>query len=189
MLAELNGVDLDEVEVETKDRGHEEEDDVAAEDEEEGGASDDVVIDVVGPFALKEKERAEDETGDDESEKGDANEAPEEEEALLEKCAEAGGSVGLIAEKSAGDEEEVNNEEERNGGVTDDGAGVSGGAFVEVEVGFADGAEIKAAGQALCGERVVEEFRELKVEADGEEQGQCEIEDVGPEERGKAAEG
>jgi hypothetical protein len=34
---------------------------------------------------------------------------------------------------------------------------------------------------------VVEEFGELKVEADGEEEGQGEIEDVGPEERGKAA--
>ena len=64
VLAELNGVDLDEVEVETEDGGDEEEDDVAGEDEEEGGAADDVVVDVIGPFALEEEERAEDEAGD-----------------------------------------------------------------------------------------------------------------------------
>ena len=60
---------------------------------------------------------------------------------------------------------------------------------MEVEVGFADGAEIEAAGEALGGEGVVEQFGELEVEADGEEEGQEEIEDVGPEERGEAAQG
>jgi hypothetical protein len=57
---------------------------------------------------------------------------------------------------------------------------------VEVQVGFADGAEIEAAGETLGGERVVEQFGELKVEADGEEEGQDEIEEIGPEERGEA---
>jgi len=68
-----------------------------------------------------------------------------------------------------------------------DGAGVSYRAFVEVEVGFADGAEIEAAEEALGGEGVIEQFGELKVEADGEEEGQGEIEGVGPEECGEAA--
>jgi hypothetical protein len=56
-----------------------------------------------------------------------------------------------------------------------------------MQVGFADGAEIEAAGEALGGEGVIEQFGELKVEADREEQGQGEIEDVGPEKRGEAA--
>jgi len=110
VLAELNGVHLDEVEVETEDGGDEEEDDVAGEDEEEGGVAYDVVVDVVCPFALKEKERAEDKAGDEESEESDADEAPEIEEALLEERAETGGGVGLVAEESAGDEKEVDDE-------------------------------------------------------------------------------
>src|SRR5260370_42646539 len=68
-----------------------------------------------------------------------------------------------------------------------DGAGGAYWAFGEMEVGFADGAEIKAAGEALGGEGVIEQFGELKVEAEGEEEGQGEVEDVGPEERGEAA--
>jgi hypothetical protein len=185
--AKLDGVDLDEVEVETEDGGDEEEDDVAGEDEKEGGAAYDVVVYLVGPFALKDEEWAEDEAGDEEGEEGDADEAPEMEEALLEERAETGGGVSLVAEESAGNEKEVDDEKKRNGGVTGDGAGVAYGAFVEVEVGFTDGAEIEAAGEALGGERVVEQFGELKVESDGEEEGQGEIEDVGPEERGEAA--
>jgi hypothetical protein len=70
--------------------------------------------------------------------------------------------------------------------VTGDGAGVSYRAFVEVEVGFADGAEIEAAGEALGGQGVVEQSGEPKVEADGEEEGKEEIEEVGPEESGEA---
>jgi hypothetical protein len=158
LLAELHGVNLYQVEVETKDGGDEEEDDVAGEDEKECGAAYKAVVDLICPFALKKKKRAEDETGDDESEKGDANESPEKEQALPEQSAEAGAGVCLIAEEGAGDEKEVDEEKERDGGVAGDGAGVSGGAFVEMEVGFADGAEIEAAGDALRGERVVEEF-------------------------------
>jgi hypothetical protein len=56
-----------------------------------------------------------------------------------------------------------------------------------MDVGFADGAEIEAAGEALRGERMVEEFGELTVEAHGEEESEPEIEEVGPDERGKAA--
>jgi len=186
VLAELNGVDLDEVEVETEDGGDEEEDDVAGEDEEEGGASYDVVVDVVCPFTLKDEEWAEDEAGDDEGEEGDADEAPEIEEALLEERAESGRGVRLVAKESAGHEEKVNDEKKRDGGVAGDGPGGSHGPFVEMEVGFADGAEIKAAGEALGGEGVIEEFGELKVEADGEEEGQEEIEEIGPEKRGEA---
>jgi hypothetical protein len=140
VLAELNSVDLDEVEVETEDGGDEEEDDVAGEDEEEGGAAYDVVVDVVCPFALKDEEWAEDEAGDKEGEEGDADEAPEIEEALLEEGAETGGGVGLVAEESAGNEEEVDDEKKRDGGVAGDGGGGAYGAFVEVEVGFAEGA-------------------------------------------------
>ena len=106
---------------------------------------------------------------------------------MLEECSETGGCAGLVAEESAGDEEEVDEEKERDGGVTGGGPGVSYWAFVELEVGFADGAEIEAAGEALGGEGVVEQFGELKVEADGEEEGQCEIEEVGPEERRQTA--
>jgi hypothetical protein len=187
VLTELNCVDLDEIEVETEDGGDEKEDDVAGEDEKEGGAAYDVVVDAVGPFALEEEERAEDEAGDKQGEDRDADEAPEVEEALLEERAEAGGGVGLVAEESAGDQEEVDDEEKRDGGVTGDGSGIAYRAFVEVKVGFADGAEIEAAGEALGGEGVIEQFGELKVEAEGEEEGQGEVEDVGPEERGEAA--
>jgi hypothetical protein len=154
----LNSVDLDEIEVETEDGCDDDEEDVAGEDEEEGGSSCDVVVYVIGPFALKKKERAKDETGDEESEDGDANESPEKEEALLEQCAETGGSVGLIAKESAGNEEEVNDEEERDGGVAGDRTGGCCRAFVEMVVGFADGAKIEAARDALRGEGVVEEF-------------------------------
>jgi hypothetical protein len=158
VLAELNGVDLDEVEVETEDGGDEEENDVAGEDEEEGEASYDVVVDVIGPFALEEKERAEDEAGDEKGEDGDADEAPEIEQALLEKCAETGGGVGLVADEGARDEKEIDNEKKRDGGVTGDGSGVACGTLVEMQVGFADGAEIEAAGEALGREGVVEQF-------------------------------
>jgi len=187
VLTELNGVDLDEVEVETEDGGDEEEDDVAGEDEKEGGAAYDVVVYVVCPFALQDGEWAEDEGGDEKGEEGDADESPEIEEALLEECAETGGGVCLVAEESAGDEKEVEDEVKRDGDVTGDGTRVTYWAFVEVEVGFADGAEIEAAGEALGGEGVVEQFRELKVETDGEEEGEGEIEEVGPEKRGEAA--
>jgi hypothetical protein len=187
VLAELHGVDLDEVEVEAEDGGDEEEDNVAGEDEKEGGAAYDVVVDVVGPFSLEEKKRTEDEAGDEEGEDGNADEAPEIEEALPEEGAEPGGSVGLVAEESAGNEKEVNDEKKRDGGVARGGAGVARWAFVEVQVGFAYRAEIEAAGEALGGEGVVEQFGELTVEAEGEEKGQGEIEEIGPEERREAA--
>jgi hypothetical protein len=154
----LDGVDLDEVEVESEDGGDEEEDDVAGEDEEKGGAADDVVIDLIGPFALQEIERAEDECGDEEGEQGDADEAPEIEEALLEECAETGGGIGLVAEESAGDEKEVDDEKKRDGGVTGDGSSVACGTLVKMQVGFADGAEIEAAGETLGREGVIEQF-------------------------------
>jgi hypothetical protein len=106
---------------------------------------------------------------------------------LLEERAEAGGGVGLVAEESAGNEEEGNDEKEGNRGVTGDGAGVACWALVEMEVGFANGAEIESAGKGLGGEGVVEQPGKLKVQADGEEEGQGEIEDICPEERGDAA--
>jgi hypothetical protein len=56
-----------------------------------------------------------------------------------------------------------------------------------MEVGLADGAEIKAAGESLGREGVIEQFGELKVEADGEEEGQEEIEEIGPEKRGETS--
>jgi hypothetical protein len=186
VLVELNGVDLDEVKEETEDGGDEEEDDVAGEDEEECGSSDEAVVDMIGPFALEEEERAEDETGDEQSEDGDANEAPEKEQALLEEGTEAGAGVCLIAEEGAGNEEEIDEKEERDGGVAGCGAGGTDRPFVEMEVGFADGAEIEAAGEALRGEGMVEEIGELSVDAQGEEEREGEIEEVGPEQRGKA---
>ena len=93
---------------------------------------------------------------------------------------------GLVAEEGAGNEEEIDEEEERDGGVAGCGAGGAYRAFVEMDVGFADGAEIEAAGEALGGEGVVEEFGELTVEAEGEEEREGEIEEVGPEQRGEA---
>jgi hypothetical protein len=103
---------------------------------------------------------------------------------LLEKSAETRGGVGLIAEESAGDQEEVHEEVERDGGVTDGGSGISCGTFVEVQEDFADGAEIEAVGETLCGEGVVEEGGEPEVEANGKEEGQGQVERVGPQERG-----
>ncbi len=115
--AELNGVDLDEIEVETEDGGDEKEEDVAGEGVEEGVASYDVVVDVIGPLILKRDERAEDEGGDEEREQGDAEEAPEVEQALVEESCEASGAVGLVAEEGSGNEEEVEEQIERDGGV------------------------------------------------------------------------
>jgi hypothetical protein len=189
VLAELDGVDLDEIEVETEDGGDEEDDDVAGEGCEKCVEADGVVVDMVSPFALKEEERAEDEAGDNDGEEGDADEAPEVEEALLEQGAEAGGGVGLVAEEGSGHEEEVDHEVKRNGGVTSDRTCISYGTFVEVQKGFADGAEIEATGEALRGHGVIQQSGELAVEADGEDECQDEIEDVGPEERGEAAQG
>ena len=84
VLAKLNGVHLDEVEVEAEDGGDEKEDEVAGEDCEECGAANCVVVYVVGPFALEEGERAEDKSGDEEDDYRDADEAPEIGDALLE---------------------------------------------------------------------------------------------------------
>jgi hypothetical protein len=188
LQAELHGVDLDEIEVETEDGGGEKEDDDAGERCEESAAANDVFVDVIGPLALEERERAEDEGGDEQGEEGDANEAPEMEEALLEKCAETCGGICLVGEESAGYEQKVDEEIERDGGVTEDGSGVSDRALVEVQKGLAEGADVKAAEEALSGEGVVEQGGELAVEADREEEGEGEIEDIGPEQRREAAE-
>ena len=50
---ELDGVDLDEVEVETKDGGDEEEKDIAGEDCEECVTANSVFVDVICPFVLQ----------------------------------------------------------------------------------------------------------------------------------------
>lgn len=47
--AKLDGVDLDQIEVEAEAGGDEEDDDVAGEDAEEGRTSDDVLVNVLGP--------------------------------------------------------------------------------------------------------------------------------------------
>jgi hypothetical protein len=70
--------------------------------------------------------------------------------------------------------------------VAEAGPGVSDGAFVKVDVGFAEGAEIEAAGEALGSEGMAKEVGKLEVEADGEEECQGEVEDVDPEKRGEA---
>jgi hypothetical protein len=59
MEAELDRVDLDEIEVETKDRRDEEDNHVADDGCEEGVTFDSVLVDVVSPFALDKNERAE----------------------------------------------------------------------------------------------------------------------------------
>ena len=66
--------------------------------------------------------------------------------------------------------------------MTGDSASVSPtGAFVKVQEDFAYGAEIEAAGETLRGEGVTSRRDAiLTVEADGEEQRESEIEDVGP---------
>ena len=107
-------------------------------------------------------------------------------EPLLEQSAEASGSAGLVAEESPGDEEEVNEEIKGDGGVAEAGPGVSDGAFVDVDVGFAEGAEVEAAREALSSQGVAKEGGKLEVEADGEEECQGEVEGVGPEKRGEA---
>jgi hypothetical protein len=174
--AELDSVDLDEIEVETNDGGDEEEDDIAGEDGEECVDADDAFVDVIGPFVLEEIERAKDKHGDKESEESDADETPEVEKALLEQSAETSRCIGLVAEEGSGNEEKVDDEIERDGGVARDASGVSDGALVEVQSGFTDGAKIEAAGEALGGEGVVKQFGELEVEADREEEGEGEIE-------------
>jgi hypothetical protein len=128
----LDGVDLDEIEVETEDGGDKEEDDVAGEDVEEGGASYDVLIDVIGPFALEEREWAKDEGGDQEGEEGDADEAPEIEQTLVKQGAETGWSTGLVDEEGSGYEEEVDEKVKRDGGVAEARSGVPDGALVQV---------------------------------------------------------
>jgi hypothetical protein len=101
--AKLDGVDLDQIEIEAEDRGDEEDEDVTGEDVEEGGTSNDVLVNVLGPETIEKEEWTEHQAGDDDSENGNADETPEMNEALLKQSAEAGGSAGLVAEKSAGD--------------------------------------------------------------------------------------
>jgi hypothetical protein len=60
---------------------------------------------------------------------------------------------------------------------------------VEVQIGFADCAEVETAGKTLGGERVTEKSGKLAVQADGEQKREEEIEGVGPQERGKTAQG
>jgi hypothetical protein len=112
--AKLDGVDLNQIEVETKDGGDEEEDDVADQTKEESGSSYHMLIEVVGPFVLKEVERSEDDRGDQKSKDCYADEAPEEEQALVEQRAEACRSIRLVAEKSSWYEQKVNEEVERD---------------------------------------------------------------------------
>jgi hypothetical protein len=50
--------------------------------------------------------------------------------------------------------------------MADGGTGVSCGAFVEVQEGFAGGAEIEAARESLGGEGVIQKGSELAIEAD-----------------------
>lgn len=181
METKLDGVDLDEIEVETKDGGDEEEDDVASEDCEECMAAHCVFVDVIGPFVLQEEERGQDDGGDEDSEQSDAEEAPEIEEALIEQGAEARGSLGLVAEECSGNEKEVEDEIERYGGMTEADPSTTEGTLVEMEVDFAESAEVEAAGEALGGEGMVEQLRKLEVEADGEDKSEGKIEEVGPE--------
>jgi hypothetical protein len=133
--------------------------------------------------------RAEDQAAHDERDKGDANEPPEVKEPLMKQSAKAGWGVGLVDEEGSGDQEEVDEEEERDGGVAEAHAGIACGAFVEVEVGFAEGAEVEGGGEALRSEGVVEKGGDPTGEGYGEEEGEAEVEGVGPEERGEAAEG
>jgi hypothetical protein len=113
--SKLYGVDLDEVKVETENRGDEEDDDVPGEGCEERVTSGCVVVDVVGPSALQKDEGAEDEAGDDEGEERDADEAPEVKQALVEERAEASGVFGLIAKEGSGNEKKVDQKIEGNG--------------------------------------------------------------------------
>jgi hypothetical protein len=189
MEAELDGVDLDEIEVEAEESGDEEDEDVGGEVLEEGGAADGVLMDVRGPASPKEVQGAEDEGANDEGEEGDAEESPEVEQALVEESAEAGWRFGEVTEEGSGNEEEVDEEVDGDAGVAEGRSGIVCWAFVEVLKGFCDSAEVEAAEEALCGEGVVEDGGELEVEADGEDEGQGEAEGVGPEECREAAEG
>jgi hypothetical protein len=103
MESEFYCVDLNEVEVETKYGRDQEDDDVADQDREECGAFDSVFVDVVGPFSLKEDERAEQKGRDEDGEEGDPEKTPEVDQALMEEGAESGGAFGLVAEESSGD--------------------------------------------------------------------------------------
>jgi hypothetical protein len=104
MKAQLDGVDLDEIEVEAKDGGDEEEDDVAGEGEDEGVAADPLLVYVICPFGLKKGEWAEDEAADDGCNEGDADEAPEVEQALMKEDADACRCAGEVDEEGSGDE-------------------------------------------------------------------------------------
>jgi hypothetical protein len=189
VLAELDGVDLDEVEVEAEEGGYEEDEEVADEVVKEGREADDVAVDVSGEAVLEGEQRAEDDGEDEEADEGDADEAPEVEQALLEEGSEAGGGGGLVAEEGSGDEEEVDQEVGGDAGVACLEAGCAGGAFAEVKEGLGQGAEVEAADETLGGEGVVEEDGETVVQAYREEECESEIEDVGPEKGREAAEG
>ena len=139
-----------------------EDDDVASENLEEGGASYRALVDVVGPFALKEEEWAEDEGRDKEGEEGDADEAPEMREALLKQGTEACGSICLVDEERSGYEEEVEQKVERDGGMAEARCRTRDGIFVKAEVGFAEGADVEAGREPLRGQGVVEEGGELE---------------------------
>lgn len=111
-----------------------------------------MVINVIGPFVLAERQRAEDKAADDEGEQSDANETPEVEQALLEEGSEACRSCGLVTVEGSRDEKEVDDKKDGDRCMTGDSASVSYGAFVKVQEDFAYGAEIEAAGETLRGE-------------------------------------
>src|ERR1700754_1318291 len=143
---------------------------------------------MIGPLILKEEERGKDEGGDDEREEGDANEAPKVDQALMKQRADAGGRLSLITEESSGNEEEIEEQIERDRCVADGGTGVSCGTFVKVQESFADHTQVEATGEALGGERVIEQGGELAVEAERKQEGEQKVGGVGPQEGGKAAE-
>jgi hypothetical protein len=145
-----------------------------------------VVVDVVGPFAGEDVEGAEDDAEGDEGEDGDADESPEVKEALVEEGAEAGGGAGEIAEENAGGEDEEDKDVDGDaGGVACEGSG----AFVDAADDLGESTEVEAADEALGEERVVEDFAELRVEAEAKEQREAEADEIGPEDGREAPDG
>lgn len=71
-------------------------------------------LNVIGPLVLKEEEWTEDEAGDDEREKSDANEAPEVEQALMKQRTEPSGGAGLVTKEGSGNEEKVEQQIKRD---------------------------------------------------------------------------
>ncbi len=98
MSSELDRVDLDEVKVKTQQRSYQPKNESSTECKEQRGSADELIIHELCPSLLNQKECAEHDTGNNEREYCDPDEAPEVQDALAHKSAQAGLTASDITE-------------------------------------------------------------------------------------------